>query len=446
MDPFRIPNIQRFIRFRVFFNARYYYSIFTVLFLDYGLSLESFAALNILWAITIALAEVPSGALADIIGRKNLLVTGAVLMCIEMAVLLIAPINGGLLTISLFAVNRIASGLAEAAVSGADEALAFESLKGEGLESKWPEVLERVGKRLSIMMAFAMIVGSLVYDHSLFAKAFALLGIEDKTPAANFLIRLPIALTFCHALYVLKSALGMTEPPSLRDHEPFSLARLNESFLRIFEAGKWILDQRFVLFVILGGLILDSTARQFVILGSEYYRQIKIPEFAFGFLSASFALLGFLTAKFSKYLATQQSPFRNLCILSALLLFGLYGIQSAIPYLGVLFVFPVIMIFSAVGFLQSTYINREVDSSQRATVLSFKGLALNLGMSIASIAYILAIAAIKKGYPAETPLDALQDHAFIDALAWFPRYYIVLLLLLLVAGRYFIRKKEPIFS
>ena len=68
-SPFALTNIRLFMAFRVLFNARFYYPVFTVLFLDYGLTLEQFALLNTVWAMTIVLAEVPSGALADVFGR-----------------------------------------------------------------------------------------------------------------------------------------------------------------------------------------------------------------------------------------------------------------------------------------------------------------------------------------------------------------------------------------
>ncbi|MFT7293048.1 MAG: hypothetical protein ACI87Q_000894, partial [Pseudohongiellaceae bacterium] len=54
-------NLRRFIVFRLLYTARFYYPVFTILFLDYGLSLEQFAILNLVWALTIVFAEVPSG-------------------------------------------------------------------------------------------------------------------------------------------------------------------------------------------------------------------------------------------------------------------------------------------------------------------------------------------------------------------------------------------------
>ena len=37
---FKITNIRMFIALRVLYNARFYYPVFTVLFLDYGLTIE----------------------------------------------------------------------------------------------------------------------------------------------------------------------------------------------------------------------------------------------------------------------------------------------------------------------------------------------------------------------------------------------------------------------
>ncbi|MGD8952317.1 MAG: MFS transporter, partial [Desulfobacterales bacterium] len=118
--------------FRVFFNARFYYPVFTILFLDFGLTLEQFALLNVAWAATIVLLEVPSGALADTLGRRNLLVFTGILMVMEMALLCFVPRGNTNILFGVFLMNRILSGAAEAAASGADEALAYDSLQKEG--------------------------------------------------------------------------------------------------------------------------------------------------------------------------------------------------------------------------------------------------------------------------------------------------------------------------
>ena len=47
------------------------------------------------------------------------------------------------------------------------------------------------------------------------------------------------------------------------------LGALVEAFRQVGRAARWTLGHRFVLFVILAALALDSVARQFVVLASE---------------------------------------------------------------------------------------------------------------------------------------------------------------------------------
>lgn len=142
-------NVRAFIIFRMFFSARFYYPVFALIFLDFGLTLEQFSILNAIWALTIVLCEVPSGALADTIGRRNLLITTGICMVLEMGVLLVAPIGGGTWLFVFFLLNRLISGFAEAAASGSDEALTYDSLKAAGQESRWARVLERAHRDTS---------------------------------------------------------------------------------------------------------------------------------------------------------------------------------------------------------------------------------------------------------------------------------------------------------
>jgi MFS family permease len=437
LSALELPNIRHFVRFRIFFHARYYYPIFAILFLDYGLTLEQFTVLNIIWALTIVVAEVPSGALADLLGRRALLIAGAVLMVIEMGVLLLAPVGGGTLTFALFAINRVCSGLAEAMVSGADEALAFDTLKQEGDPGEWTALLEFLGKRISLVMGLVMVIGASVYDPRVVGSALGWLGLAWE---AEWLLRVPIALTFGHSFVVLYSALAMREPGPEKPSAARPLRRLGESFVRVWEAARWLGSHRFVLFVILGGLALDSVARQFVILNSEYYRLIRLPEFAFGFLSAGLAACGFLFARINRHLADHRSPLANLLLLAVVLVGGLVGASYLVPYAGLLFVPAIFFIFSSVSFLQSHYLNREVDSRMRATLLSFRGLALNLGLALASQCYAVLVVRLKKAHPG---LDdaARQDAVFGEALAFFPAYAWILLLLLLFGGRLLIRRR-----
>ncbi|MBW2683271.1 MAG: MFS transporter, partial [Deltaproteobacteria bacterium] len=163
-SPFSIANIRLFIAFRIFFNARFYYPVFTILFLDYGLTIEQFALLNTVWAITIVVAEVPSGALADIFGRKTLIVITSFLMVFEMLVIAFMPLGNSTIIFWGFLINRVLSGLAEAMASGADEAIAYDSLAEEGSVDDWPKVLSLQMRLRSIASIITATTGALIYD------------------------------------------------------------------------------------------------------------------------------------------------------------------------------------------------------------------------------------------------------------------------------------------
>ena len=427
-------NLRRFIIFRLFYSARFYYPVLTVLFLDYGLTLEQFGILNLAWALTIVFAEVPSGALADIVGRKRLVVVASALMVVEMLLLVLVPMGASALLFWVFLANRICSGLSEAAASGADEALVYDSLKQLGRESEWAQLLEKTTRVVAIGFFTTMILGAFAYDSEMVNGFVRYLSIDWQF-SEQMIVRMPIILTLMTALIVLATSLGFYDidksalaQAKLQAHESGeSLNALRDSFAQIAKAARWIVGHQFVLFVILVALALDSVARQFVVLASEYYRSIEIPISWFGFIGAGMALIGILNARLSRLMVSHLSPFTNFLCLSGVLLASLLGVMLAIPLYGVLFAIGAFAILGMVQFQASFYINSAVDSKLRATVLSFKGLALNLGLGVASLLYTGLGRALKRGEIAATlPTQELQGFAFVEALKVFPLYYLVL--------------------
>ena len=442
-------NLRRFIIFRLFYSARFYYPVFTVLFLDYGLTLEQFAILNIVWALTIVLAEVPSGALADIVGRKRLVVFAAIMMVVEMALIVFAPIGASPFLFSLFLANRICSGLSEAAASGADEALAYDSLKALGREDDWAKILQRTTQVVSVGFFMTMILGAFAYDPNMVNGLLSAIDPQWQL-SNNLVIRLPIILTLITSFIVLGTALGFHDI-DVGEDQPSDSQQLTGNFLlnpfrKIVVAAKWTINHRFVLFVILAALALDSVGRQFVVLASEYYRVIDIPVSWFGFIGAGMSLVGMVNAILSRYLVTNHSPLFNFLTLSFLLIVGLLGLGLAIPYYGVIFAVGAFAMMGMVQFQSSYYINKEVDSVHRATVLSFKGLALNLGLGFASLLYTAYVSLLRTQQEGTVPEEALRDAIFLDALRGFPVYFLALFLIVLLLGRASIKPLSAVFS
>ncbi len=422
-------NIPCFIFFRLFFNARFYYPVFAILFLDYGLTMSQFALLNAVWAAVIVVGEVPFGAVADKLGRKPLVVAASVLMVLEMAVLLAAPVGKPEIAFWFFLINRVLSGCAEALASGADEALAYDSLVASGQEKQWPEVLKRMMAWQSGAFFFAMLLGGAVFDADFVNRVLGWLGSSVLLEQSQT-VRFPILLTFITGCVALGVALFMQEPQVQADTDTAGDGELS-SWAELKTVFRWLFDHKIVLSLILIGLLYDSTIRMMVTLGSEYLRLIQYPEFMFGVLGALTAGTGWIAGMWGKKLSDSYSRSKNLLILGGVGLLGLVGVALAIPYWGYGFWIILMIGFGLLNFFMSTYINAETSSRRRATVLSVKSLAFNVGYGMVGLLYAGWNAWLKMS-------DAAQGDAgvFEVGLPIFPLFFLVTYFV----GWWFLRK------
>lgn len=414
-------NSRRFVLFTVFYNARAYYPVLAILFLDLGLSLDQFVLLNLIWAATIFLFEVPSGALADTIGRKKLLVTAAALMVVEMLCLLLAPRDGGMILLTLCVINRICSGLSEACASGADEALAYDSLPESERVGAWDKLLATAMRWRSVGFVFAMILGGLIYNpeplNHLLPGNFQL--------SADVAHRLPIAVVLCQALVCLIITLKMVEPP--RPAAGHAGSTCMGAIRLTLATARWVFTHPTTLVVVVVGLAIDSIVRNFATINSSYYRLIDLPEWTYGFIGAGLGLLGWFVPAIATRLNKRFSTLGNLGIAAGLALIGLASLIPAWPVYGVL---PAMLLMAMLGFLGFTVsraLHAEADSSKRATVLSVKGLAFNLGYGLFSLGFSRLLAHFPD-YPAGAALRS--------ALFWqVPAFAAVMILLFAWAAR-----------
>ncbi len=440
-SPFAIKNIRLFIYFRVFFNARFYYPVFTILFLDFGLTLEQFALLNVAWAASIVLLEVPSGALADILGRKNLLVVTGVLMVFEMAILCFVPKGNPTLLFGLFLVNRMLSGTAEATASGADEAIAYDSLKKEGDIAHWGRVLEKQMRVKSIGFIVAMSLGAAVYDPALMQRLVNALGI-NITITQDITLRFPVYLTLAMAIMTLLTTLQMREVSVRGDSNCSANANCDGPVIQAFKitlrAGSWILKTPFALILILTGLVFDNCIRMIMTLSSQYYRLINLPEASFGLIGSGLAILGLFIPRIARKMVERYSPTFNMIIMAAITLLGLTGLALFLPLFGLIPVLMLVSVMYLLGFFQSHYLNRITSSDKRATVLSFKGLSLNLAYGMVGIFYSLLLTALRFQASDKQPHvsgEKLENLVFTQSIKWFPWYFLITLAILLLFAR-----------
>lgn len=418
-------NWRYFVAFRVLFNARFYYPVFAVLFIDYGLSDEQFIILNFVWAVAIVCLDLPMGALADHIGRRPLVVAAAVCMVLEMALLAFVPLGHPTLLFWIFFLNRVVSGAAEACASGADEALVFDSLAEQNRSAEWPRVLDQVIRWQSAGFIVAMLVGGAVYDPVFMQKVFGLLGVHAQL-SQHVTMRFPLYLNLVTAGIALYVAVRMREPLRHVKHMegPSNPLRL------IVVGGRWILATPLVLLIIVAGFLNDSVIRLFMTFSSIYYRLIDMPAVLFGFLGAVMGAFGFFVSPIARRLVERKSYMFNFYLLVLLTLAGLAGVALCLPYVGVLFVIPLLFAMSFLNFFISYYINSMAESSQRATILSFKGVAFNLGYGFVGLLFAGLLRVIKSG-----GLASGSDAIFAKGLVWLPVYFAATILVLLVIGR-----------
>lgn len=121
-------NLQLLFWARALFETKALNAVLTLFYLARGVSLQELMVLTVIWSVTGFVAEIPTGYVADRIGRVRSLGVGFV--CLVLA----SVIQAFAYDFTWFAVVQIASAIGYAFLSGADEALLYDTLKELGEE------------------------------------------------------------------------------------------------------------------------------------------------------------------------------------------------------------------------------------------------------------------------------------------------------------------------
>ncbi|MFE9582896.1 MFS transporter [Nocardia sp. NPDC006044] len=111
------------------------YALYSLLFAEHGLGAGQISSLFAIWSATAFLLEVPSGAWADTVSRRALLVLSGVLLTAGFALWTLIPTYPG------FALGFVLWGAAGALVSGTFEALLYDDLAARGEQSAYARIL-----------------------------------------------------------------------------------------------------------------------------------------------------------------------------------------------------------------------------------------------------------------------------------------------------------------
>jgi MFS family permease len=362
----RVPtprNVQRTYLLLLLGNtlaASLIWGINTIFLLDAGLSnLEAFAA-NAFFTAGMVLFEVPTGIVADTVGRRASYLLGTLTLAAStLLYVLLWRIEAPFWQ---WAVVSILIGLGFTFFSGAVEAWLVDALTATGFTGE----LESVFARGQIVSGAAMLAGSV-------AGGFIA---EQTTLGVPFVLRGAVLIVMFVVAFRLMKDIGFTPDPGGRPlAEMRRIATASIDYGWRVPAVKWLMVESLVT----GGVgIYAFYALQPYLL--ELYGNPNAYQIA-GLVAAIVAgaqILGGLAApRIRRLFRRRTSALLATAALSTLTL-GLIGIVDSFwPVLGLIVVWG--LLFAASQPIRQTYLNGLIPSRQRATILSFDSMMGSTG-------------------------------------------------------------------
>lgn len=305
--------------------------------------------------------EVPSGALADLIGRKKTVVVGA--GCQVVSRILFAFMTSPIDVILANVIWMIGASI----TSGADSALIYDSLKLAGREDEYRSVEGRATGIYFGLVAFGSLTSGFLADISL---------------------RIPAILSIPGALVSFGAALGLKEPPAENQYsmrEQVSIMRSGFAFVRRSKKILWIFG-----FVTMIGVASKAWFFSY----NPYFELVELNVVYYGII---FFVLNGIAWYFSKNAdgLGKRMGERNVIVLMVLCIglpILLMGSFVSVILVSMVFMQNIVRGLSKPFF--SDLLNRHIESRHRATVLSIQS-AFSGGMQFLGLgAFGLVLAAL----------------------------------------------------
>ncbi len=347
-----LGNLWKLYAIRGLFWAHFWSAVLTPFFTDWGhLKLSQVMYLNSWFMFCSFLLEVPTGVVADFFGRKISLALGGAIACLGVLVYTSAP------NIYSFAAGEFLLAIAFTLHSGADEALAFDSLKAAGQSGRAASVLPRMeafklgGIQLGTLMGMGLAAyGGLVWP----MRAYAL-----------------------PALLVTGLSFTLREAPS---GEPRAT---RQNYLGVLKSGaKYFISHPIIRLFTLELAITNALAWAIIWLYQPVLTQRGFPVIALGWVHAAACLgqIGFLShvGRLERWCGSRRRLLIGATIGAGLAMM-LVGMANSwwilIPAILAAFALslPRVAIYGA-------QLNVFIPSEQRATVLSFVSMCRTLAI------------------------------------------------------------------
>ena len=353
-------NIRKVVIIHFCQRFHLYIHAYALLLLGRGLTLMQISLIESLVIGTIFLMEVPTGLLADRVGRKWSIFCSTLLLMAAEFIFIFARSFEWYLFIALL------TGSGFAFASGAVEALVYDSLPAAGREEAMKRAMGRVNSAGQIAFVISPLIGALI--------------IGDATPD-NFIPA--IALTVAALLVGLLVCLTLREPPAASaEKKPSSAALFREGIALLVNHRPL---RRLALLVI---FTAPFTAMMVTILGPPHLVANGVSPAAIALVLSLGSLLAALTQhyayKVEGWLGQQRAI--TLLILLPGLMYWLLAVAAG-PIPAALIVLLMYGTNDMKAPLFSAYQNALIESHNRATVLSLINMFVSLFLAAAAPLY-----------------------------------------------------------
>jgi len=347
MNSISLHSVQGNIaRLNVIKVAKWFMLTVPILMLFYkemGFTTEESFQLKAFYSIAIVIFEIPSGYLADVIGRSKTILIGSIFGTVGFV---IYSFMAGYWP---FLIAEFTLGFGMSCISGADSALLYDSLKFMGKEK---EYVKYEGRNFS--------VGN-------FAEALA--GVAGGA-LATISLRLPFYCQAVVALIAVPAALMLVEPP-------IGTSKRQAGWRDIFDVLhlSMIRDASLRYHIIYSSIIGAVTLTMAWVI-QLYLSQIGFNEFEIGLTSTGLNLLvGFVTLY--AYRIDRNVKPEIIVWVTTLVFTGSFIVSGLVQSAWVLAVFSMFYIARGVATpVLKDYINKLTTSDVRATVLSIRSLII----------------------------------------------------------------------
>ncbi len=342
-----------------FFSSLYFYIHVNTLYLSSrGLSLMQIASLESIITVTVFLAEIPTGIIADRIGRKWSVVLALACQAAGEFFYIFAESYPAFVFIALLA------GIGFAFLSGAGEALLYDELPEAEKDTLMQKAVGRLGSAYQFGFFLSPLIGGVIVSR------FAL---------SSYMI--VIAMTACSVTIALIISFTLHET---RRHS--AKRQPAESFMLIKE-GFSLIKSNGTLRQIVAITIFTATFGDIALmLYQPMFKQYGFSPFLIGAALSGASLLSAVTQRYAYKLEKWFGPKTTLTLAPVLpgVFFVAWGLAGAPWSVFSLFIFTY-------GFrelkkpLLASYQNREIHSYNRATVLSIINMGLSMYVAVSRV-------------------------------------------------------------